>query len=188
MNPQSRLRSLPPDLSCFSPSFPFLILRRARSAPLLLSFSHPWKCLCFLEARLRPGWTITSPTIQPLEHQITYSQGTTQEAALFPSPGGRQCGTGQGPEVRLSSSPSWAPSPGLTKAFNMQSLLSTMKVPGLFLGREVRIKCGGGNEGKSPHSNARRGYNSYPSHTLPHPSPRTVSRADLNSWAPTLHG
>lgn len=112
-------------------------------------------------------------------------EGPAPEAALFTSPCGRQCGTGQSPELSLPSSPSWAPSPCLTKAFNLPSLLSTMEISCLFLGLVVRIKCDEGNECKRPYSNARSGDNCYPSHALPHPFPRAISRADLNSWPPT---
>lgn len=59
----------------------------------------------------------------------------------------------------------------MTKAFNLQSLLSTMEVSCLFLGLVVRLKCGEGNECKRPYSNARSGCIYYPSNTLPHPFP-----------------
>lgn len=108
------------------------------------SFSHPWKCLCFLEAWLRPWLTLMlnkSHTIQRLEYQMAYSEGRANEAALFSSPCGRQCGTGQSPEIMFPSSSSWVLSPSTTKAFNLQSLTSAMEISRLFLGLVVRTKC-----------------------------------------------
>lgn len=116
--------------------FPFLMLPLAHFASIFFVFNYPWKCPCFLEARLRPGLTIRfneSPATQTLEYQISYSEPMANEAALSFSPCGRQCGTGKG--LELSGHLIRVPVPAhlcLTKTFNLGSLVSKMQILILF--------------------------------------------------------